>query len=83
MVYLFIIVHRFHTCVDNVVHTDIAVIVGYIKISLFPEIFSPAVRTDKRPIPLKLHVKIFFWEIVVPAHDYRIVIGLFIANVAV
>ena len=60
-------------------NTDIAVKIGYIKISLVTKILSPAVGTDKRPIPLQVHIKILPGIIVIPSNNHGIMVRLFAA----
>ena len=78
-----IIVHRLHACVYNIMDTDIAVKVGYIKVSLVPEILSPAVGADKGAVPGQVHIKILPGIIVVPSHNDRIVVRLLASNVTI
>ena len=64
-------------------NTDIAVKVGYIKISLVTKILSPAVGTDKCAVPCQVQIKIFPGVIIIPSHDDRIMVGLFVSNVTI
>ena len=78
-----VIVHRLHTCVYNIMDTNIAVKIGYIKISLVPKILSPAVGTDKRAVPCQVQVEILPGIIIIPSNDNRIMIRLFVSDVTI
>ena len=72
-----------HACVDNIMNPDIGVVVGYVKISLVPKILTPAVGTDKRPVPLQVHIKILPGIIVIPSNNHGIMVRLFAAHITV
>ena len=78
-----IIVCRLNSRVYNIMDPDIRIIIGHVKIALVTKVLAPAVGTDKSAVPFQLHIEVFFWIIIIPAYDHRIMVGLFRTDITI
>ena len=83
LVNMVIIIGVFHSCIHNVMRTDIRIIIGHIEDTVIAKILTPAVLTDERTVSLELRIEIGTRIIVIPSDDHNIVIRLLRTDVTI
>ena len=83
LINLIIVIGIINPGIQDIMYSNVRIIVGYIEISLIPEFASPAVGADKRPVTFQVQIEIFFRVIIIPSDNHYVVIGFGCSDIAV